>query len=138
MLLECFLDLIKVSYIFKKIIQILIKSDIVRQNLVLIGHFVHAENDRSFENQCPRFSPIGTPLQNVCHCSLKKNVKYGHEKKTVFCNNFGPVLPYFRANSLYKFPESRADVTEFSVPNCPKQGSYRPPPPPASYAYVQE
>ena len=51
--------------------------------------------------------------QNVCHRSFKQNVKYGRgppEKKAVFCNDFGPFLPYFRA----KLPKSIVDLPEFS------------------------
>ena len=54
--------------------------------------------------------------------------KYGRgvpRKKAVFCNNFGPLLPYIQ-DHLWKFPESRAEFV-FQNGKAPR--------PPTSYAY---
>ena len=54
---------------------------------------------------------------NFCRLSFEtSNTGAKRPKKKGFCNNFGPFLPYIRANNLQKLPEF--------------------PLPPASYAYV--
>ena len=51
------------------------------------------------------------------------------KNKHCWGNNFGPLLPYIWSNNLHKLPESRTDLPECSVPNCPKQGGMQPLPP---------